>query len=81
VPPDTVIGPLLNGMLTSPVVTDAQVTESGVLMVIAQPELVAPLASVTFTVNVPEAVGVPVIAPLLVFRLRPAGNVPTIEYV
>ncbi len=50
-------------------------------MVIAQPALVAPLASVTFTVKVPEAVGVPVTAPVEVFSVRPAGSVPTIEKV
>ncbi len=80
-PPVTVIGPELNGTLTSPVVTAAQVTESGTLMVIAQPALVASLASVTFTVKVPEAVGVPVTAPVEVFRVKPAGRVPTIEKV
>jgi hypothetical protein len=81
VPPDTVIGPLLNGMLTSPVVTDAQVTESGVLMVIAQPELVAPSPSVTWILNVPDVVGVPLTAPLVLSRVRPVGSVPTTEYV
>lgn len=36
--------------------------------------------SVTFTVKfeVPDAVGVPVIAPVLVFTLRPAGRLPVL---
>ncbi len=50
-------------------------------MVIAQPVLVAPFASVTFTENVPEAVAVPVIAPVETLRLKPAGSMPTTEYV
>jgi hypothetical protein len=41
--------------------------------------------STTFTVNeyvLPAVVGVPVIAPVLVFKLNPPGNVPAlIEYV
>jgi hypothetical protein len=31
--------------------------------------------------NVPDAVGVPVMAPVEVFRVKPAGNVPTTENV
>ncbi len=80
-PPVTVNAPLLNATPTSPVVTAAQVTEGVVLMVIAQAALVAPLASVTFTVNVPEVVGVPVTAPVEVFSVKPTGSVPTIENV
>jgi hypothetical protein len=36
--------------------------------------------SVTLTVKfeVPDVVGVPVIAPVLVFKLKPAGSVPTL---
>jgi hypothetical protein len=46
-------------------------------MVIAQvPVAVAPRESVTLIVNVPAAVGVPVTAPVEVFRVRPAGKVP-----
>jgi hypothetical protein len=48
-------------------------------MVIWQDVLLAPFASVTFTVKLPEAVGVPVIAPVEEFSARPAGSVPTIE--
>src|SRR5271166_3638177 len=53
-----------------------QVTESGGLMVMVQAVPTAPLASVTFTVKVPDAVGVPVMAPVEVFRVNPAGSVP-----
>ena len=51
------------------------------MIVIAQAEPVAPFASVTFTAKVPAAVGVPVIAPVELFSVNPAGSVPTIEYV
>jgi hypothetical protein len=34
-----------------------------------------PFESVTWILNVPEAVGVPVIAPVEVFNVRPAGRV------
>ena len=53
VPPVTVIGPLLNETPTSPAVTAAQVTESAALMVIWQPALIAPSASLTCTLNAP----------------------------
>ena len=79
VPPETVIGPELKATPTSPVVVAAQVTERAALMVILQAVPVAPLASVTFTEKVPEAVGVPVIAPVDVLRVNPAGSVPTME--
>ena len=59
----TVIGPLLNATPTSPTLIDAHVTESFGLIVIAQPVLVAPRASVTWTEKLPAAVGVPVMAP------------------
>jgi hypothetical protein len=35
-----------------------------------------PLESLTWTLNVPEALGVPVMAPFELFRVRPAGSVP-----
>lgn len=38
-----------------------------------------PRESVTWNEKVPLAVGVPVTAPVEVFRVRPAGSVPTIE--
>ena len=78
-PPETVMGPELNATPTVPVVFAAQVTETGALMVMAQAVPVAPLASVTFTLKVPDAVGVPEIAPVELFSVRPAGNVPTME--
>ena len=42
---------------------------------------VTPFASVTWMENEPAAVGVPVTAPVDVFSVRPAGNVPTTENV
>jgi hypothetical protein len=71
----------LNGTPTSPVVTAAQVTDNGALMVIMQLVLELPVASVTLTVKVPAAVGVPVTAPVEVFSVKPEGSVPTMEYV
>jgi hypothetical protein len=41
--------------------------------------LIAPFASVTSIEKEPEAVGVPVTAPVAVFSVRPAGSVPTTE--
>ena len=66
---------------TSPVLVAEQVTCSGRLMVIAQPVPVVPSESVTLIVNDPAAVGVPVIAPVEVFRVKPTGSVPMIEKV
>ena len=80
----TVMAPLLNATPIEPEVLVGHVTESAALMVIAQAVPVAPLASVTWTLNAPEAVGVPVTAPVEAFRLRPAGRFaspPTIENV
>ena len=67
----TVIGPLLKATPTSPTLTAAHVTDSAGLIVIAQPVLVAPLASVTWTEKLPEAVGVPVTAPVVVSSVNP----------
>ncbi len=80
-PPETVIAPELNATPTSPTVVAAQVAERTELMVIAQAVLVAPFASFTCTENVPEEVAVPVIAPVVGLSERPAGSVPTMEYV
>ena len=41
----------------------------------------APVESFTCSVNVPAAVGVPVMAPVLVFSVRPPGRVPVTEKV
>ena len=71
----------MNATPTVPVVFAAHVTETGALIVIEQAVPVAPLESVTFTWKVPEAVGVPVIAPVEAFNASPAGSVPTMEYV
>ena len=79
VPPVTVIAVPLNGTPTSPVVTDEHTALSAALIVITQPLEDTPFASVTFTLKVPEAVGVPVTAPFDAFSVKPAGNVPLIE--
>ena len=66
---------LLKATPTSPVVTDPQralPTDGAVTMVKEQvPVAETPLASVTLMVNVPPAVGVPVIAPVEGFRVKP----------
>ena len=61
------------------------VTESGINIVIdklAEAVLAGLLESVTVTVKleVPEAVGVPVIAPLEALRLSPAGSEPLVTF-
>ena len=83
VPPVTVNAPLLNGAPTSPVVPLAKQVNVGPAMIVYGQVGVAmtPFASVTWIENVPAAVGVPVTAPVEVFNVRPAGNVPTIENV
>ena len=58
---------------------DVVVMESAALTVILKLAVAVPLAlSVTFTVNedVPDALGVPVIAPVLAFKPKLAGSVP-----
>src|SRR5579859_4037098 len=76
VPPVTVIAGLLKATPTSPEFTAEQAREGPATMVNGQvPVAVTPLASVTLTVNVPAAVGVPVIAPVEALRVRPAGRV------
>ena len=80
-PPVTVIGPLLNGTPTSPVVLPEQVRLGGGLMVIMQPVAMTPSESVTLIENDPGAVGVPETAPVEAFKVNPGGNVPTIENV
>ena len=79
----TVNAPLLNGAPTSPVVPVAKQVNVGPAMIVYGQVGVAitPLASVTWMENVPAAVGVPVTAPVAVFRFNPSGNVPTIENV
>src|SRR5271166_2541593 len=75
-PPVTVIGPLLNGTPTSPVLLAAQVTDRGGLMAIMQAVPTPPKESVTCTVKAPGAVGVPVTSPVEGFRVSPAGSGP-----
>jgi len=77
VPPLTVIGPLLNGVPTLPELVAEQVSVGPPTMVKGHaPVATAPLASVTLMVKDPAAVGVPVTAPVAVFKVRPAGSVP-----
>ena len=71
---------VLNGAFMSPDVTVGQVTESDGLIVIGHVVPTAPVASVTLTEKLPGAVGVPVMAPVLL-SVKPAGSVPTIENV
>jgi hypothetical protein len=71
-----VIGPLLNGTPTVPVLFTPQVTVTGALIVIEQDVPTLPFASVTLIAKVPAAVGVPVTAPVEVFSVSPAGSVP-----
>ena len=71
----TVIGPELKATPASPTVIAAQLTESAALMVMAQAVPVAPLASLTWTLKVPAAVGVPLMRPEEE-RVRPSGSDP-----
>src|ERR1700689_1169080 len=83
VPPVTVIAPLLNGAPTSPVVPVAEQVTCGPEIIVYGQVVVAvtPFASVTWMEKEPAAAGVPVTAPVAVFSVRPAGNVPTTENV
>ena len=69
----------MNATPTSPVFTVEQVTTGALMMVKGQlpPVATTPFLSVTWMLKVPEAVGVPVMAPVEAFRVRPAGSVPT----
>src|ERR1035437_4781343 len=75
------MGPLLKATPTVPELVVEQATTSGAgTMVIAQVVVeTTPLASVILMLKLPAAVGVPVTAPVAVFRVRPAGKVPTME--
>ena len=67
----------LKGAFISPELTDGQLIVGPLIIVKGQ--LLAdttPLASVTWMVKAPAAVGVPVIAPVDAFSDSPAGNVP-----
>lgn len=67
----------LKAAFTSPELTDGQLMMGALVMVNGQ--LLAetvPLASITWIVKVPGAVGVPVMAPDEVFSVRPTGSVP-----
>jgi hypothetical protein len=71
---------VLNGTLTSPVVTVGQGSNSAALMVNVQLVAVAPVASITLMVKLPDAVGVPLTRPVPL-SIRPDKlPVPT-EYV
>jgi hypothetical protein len=55
---------VLNGTLTSPVVTVGQGSKSAALMVNVQLVAVAPVASITLMVKLPDAFGVPLTRPV-----------------
>jgi hypothetical protein len=78
-PPVTVIAGLLNATPTSPVLVVEHVTAGVLMMVNGQllPVATTPFASVTLMLKVPEAVAVPVMAPVEALSVNPAGNVPT----
>ena len=73
---------LLNAFPTIPVKVDAVTTGTAlgfILNVMVAGELVPPaFVAVTDIVEVPDAVGVPVIAPVLVLKDSPAGKVPLV---
>src|SRR5271169_2082337 len=77
-PPAPPLPVRVTGVIATPctALMDTQLALTGGLMVMVQAVPTAPLASVTFTVKVPEAVGVPVMAPVTGFRVSPAGSVP-----
>src|ERR1035438_8533221 len=78
-PPVTTMAGLLKATPTSPLLTTEQVTTGAATIVKGQllPVATTPLASVTLMLKVPEAVGVPVMAPVEALSERPAGRVPT----
>src|SRR5271166_3481569 len=75
---------MVTGVIATPctALMDTQLALTAGLMVIEQVVVpTTPFESVTWMLNVPEAVGVPVTAPVEVFNVRPAGSVPTMEKV
>ena len=81
-PPLTAGAGLFRGTPTSPELIAGHVSTSALTMVKGQVVTAdAPLASFTWSVKVPEAVGVPVMAPVVVFNVRPLGSVPVTEKV
>ena len=67
----------LKATFTSPELTDGQLIVGPLIMVNGQLLAeVTPLASVTWIVKDPTAVGVPVMAPDEGFSVSPAGSVP-----
>jgi hypothetical protein len=70
---------LLKGRFTTPDVVAGQGSDSGPLIANAQLVAVFPVASLTWTLKLPETVGVPVMAPVEGFSVSPAGSVPTTE--
>src|SRR5580658_8334926 len=82
VPPLTAGAGLFSATPTSPELTAGHVSTTALAMVKGQVVADAtPLASFTWSVKVPEAVGVPLIAPVLVFSVKPLGRVPVTEKV
>jgi hypothetical protein len=82
IPPLTVKAGLFSTTPTSPELTAGQVSVGSDAMVKGQvAAAAAPLESFTWRVKVPETVGVPVMAPVVVFSVRPLGRVPVTEKV
>jgi hypothetical protein len=78
VPPVTIGAGLLKGTPTMPVLVVEHVScrLGGVMVNGHVPEPTTPSASVTWIVQEPVAVGVPLIAPVAVFNVKPGGKVP-----
>src|SRR3990172_2659869 len=71
----------LYARFTVPSVSDVVVTDSaGYIVIESALSTYAPFVSVTRTVifSVPDAVGVPLIAPVPLFKLSPSGSTPTV---
>ena len=79
IPPLTVMAALLKGTFTPPEVVAGHVSEGPPEIVKVQLVAAAvPFASFTWIVKLPDAVGVPVIAPVDEFSVRPAGSAPVV---
>jgi hypothetical protein len=67
---------LLKAVPTTPELVAGHIGTGPPLIVNGQVVDIRPFASVTLIVNEPPAVGVPVIAPVDVFNVKPGGKVP-----
>jgi hypothetical protein len=72
----------LNGLPTGPELVAGQVSVTMAAMLTEQPLVaVVPVPSFTWTLKLPAARGVPLMAPVEGLIVRPFGRVPTTEYV